>query len=147
MRAHLFPALLLTMIALPGISPGQNGTGTPATTVAATPTSVTVGGTVGLTASVQANSVSAGKAVTKPTGSITFLDGSTLLNTAPISLAPGGYSSATFPQTFGTPNTALTQLGNSQAIGELTGDLNGDGIPDLLAYHYEPPVLRADIYQ
>jgi len=78
MRAHLFPALLLTMIALPSISSGQNGTGTAATTVAATPTSVTVGGTVGLTASVQANSVSAGKAVTKPIGSITFLDGSTL---------------------------------------------------------------------
>jgi Bacterial Ig-like domain (group 3)/FG-GAP-like repeat len=140
MSAHLFPALLLTMIALPSISFGQNGTGTAATTVAATPTSVTVGGTVGLTASVQANSVSAGKAVTKPTGSITFLDGSTPLNTAPISLAPGGYSSATFPQTFGTPNTALTQQEvSSLAIGELTGDLNGDGIPDLLVYHYEPP--------
>jgi hypothetical protein len=78
--------------------------------------------------------------VTKPTGGITFLDGSTPLNTAPISLAPGGYSSATFPQTLGTLNTALTQHQiASQAIGELTGDLNGDGIPDLLVYHYLPP--------
>jgi hypothetical protein len=139
MRGHLFSALLLTMIALPGISSGQNGTGTATTTVTATPASVTVGGTVGFTASVQANSVSAGKAVTKPTGGITFLDGSTPLNTAPISLVPGGYSSATFPQTFGTPNTALTQRGTSQANGELTGDLNGDGIPDLLVYQYLPP--------
>jgi hypothetical protein len=139
MRAPLFSALLLTMIALPSISSGQNGTGTAVTTVAATPASVTVGGTVGLTASVQANSVFAGKAVIKPTGGITFLAGITPLNTAPISLAPGGYSSATFPQTFGTPNNALTQQGNSEALGELTGDLNGDGIPDLLVYHYEPP--------
>jgi hypothetical protein len=138
MRGHLFSALLLTMIALPGVSHGQNGTGVATTTVTATPASITVGGAVGLTASVQANSVSAGKAVTKPTGSITFLDGSTPLNAAPISLVPGGYSSATFSQTFGTPNTALTQ-GSSLATGQLTGDLNGDGVPDLLVYHYEPP--------
>jgi hypothetical protein len=44
LRGHLFSALLLTMIALPGISSGQNGTGTATTTVTATPTSVTVGG-------------------------------------------------------------------------------------------------------
>ena len=114
MRGHLFSALLLTMVALPTISSGQNGTGTATTTVTATPASITVGQPVGLTASVQANSVSAGKAVTKPTGSITFLDGSTPLNTVPISLAPGGYSSATFPQTFGTPDNTLTQPGNQK---------------------------------
>jgi hypothetical protein len=140
MRGHLFSALLLTMVALPGVSSGQNGTGTATTTVTATPILITVGGTVGLTASVQATSVSGGKAVTKPTGGITFLDGSTPLDTAPISLVPGGYSSATFPQTFGTPDNGLTQDETSaQAIGELTGDLNGDGVPDLLVYHYFPP--------
>jgi hypothetical protein len=138
MRRHLFSALLLTMIALPDMLFGQNGTGNAATTVTATPTTITVGGTVGLTASVQGNSVPAGKAATKPTGSVTFLDGSTPLNAAPISLVLGGYSSATFTQTFGTPNTALTQ-GSSLASGELTGDLNGDGVPDLLVYRYEPP--------
>ncbi len=139
MRGHLFCALLLTMVALPTISSGQNGTGTATTTVTATPASITVGQPVALAASVQANSVSAGKAVTKPTGNITFLDGSMPLNKVPISLAPGGYSSSTFPQTFGTPDNTLTQPGNQEAIGELTGDLNGDGIPDLLVYHYEPP--------
>jgi hypothetical protein len=140
MRHHLFSALLLTMIVVPVVSSGQSGAGTATTTVTAAPASITAGGTVGLTASVQAKSVSAGTAIARPTGSITFLDGSTPLNTAPISLAPGGYSSATFPQTFGTPDNTLTQQQiASQAIGELTGDLNGDGIPDLLVYHYEPP--------
>ncbi len=139
MRAHLFPALLLTTIALPSISFGQNGTGTAVTTVTATPTSVPVGGAVGLTASVQGNSVPAGKAVTKPSGSITFLDGSTPLNTTPISLVPGGYSSATFPEAFGTPDPTLTAQATIIYTGELLGDLNGDGVQDLLIYNYAAP--------
>ena len=133
MRAHLFPALLLTMIALPGISAGQNGTGTVATTVTANPTTITVGGTVGLTATIQPTS-----ATIRPTGTITFLDGSTPLNGTPAALLPSTLASATFQQTFGTPSPTLTNPSTFIPQG-ITGDLNGDGIPDLLVCSYGLP--------
>jgi hypothetical protein len=49
-----------------------------------------------------------GKTVPRPGGTITFLDGSTSLSSAPIALVPNGIASATFPQTFGTPDPSLT---------------------------------------
>jgi hypothetical protein len=48
-------------------------------------------------------------------------------------LAPNGFASATFPQTFGTPDPSLT------VTGELVGDLNGDGVQDLLIYGSPAP--------
>ena len=47
------PALLLTFMFFPGISAGQSGAGTATTTVTANPSTITVGGTVGFTATVQ----------------------------------------------------------------------------------------------
>jgi hypothetical protein len=117
------------------LATGQN---TATTTITANPATITVGGTVGPSATVQPNPGSnAGKTIARPTGSITFLDGSTPLSSAPIGLAPNSYTSATFPQVFGTPDPTLTvQQFISSIGGELTGDLNGDGVPDLLIYSY-----------
>jgi hypothetical protein len=123
-----FPALLLTFIVFPGISTGQSGAGTATTTVTANPSTITVGGTVGLTATVQPAST-----ITRPTGTISFLDGTTPLSSSPVALAPNSFASAAFPQTFGTPDPSLT------VTGELVGDLNGDGVQDLLIYGSPAP--------
>ena len=125
-----FPALMLMLNVFPGVATGQTAA---TTTLAANPTTITVGSSVGLAATVQPNSApGAGKTVPRPSGTITFLDGSTSLSSAPIALAPNGIASATFPQTFGTPDPSLT-------AGELVGDLNGDGVQDLLIYGYATP--------
>jgi hypothetical protein len=124
-RLLLFPALLLTMIAFSSPAPAQNGA---TTSVTANPASVTVGSSVGFTATVQPTSTTI-----RPTGTITFLDGTTPLSSSPVALAPNSYASATFPQTFGTPDPTLT------VGGELVGDLNGDGVQDLLIYGLPAP--------
>jgi hypothetical protein len=130
-RLLFLSALLLTMNVLPGLAAGQ----TVATTnVTANPTTITVGNSVGLAATVQPNSApSAGTTIPRPSGTITFLDGTTPLSGAPIALAPNSYTSATFPQTFGTPDPTLT------VYGEVVGDLNGDGVQDLLIYGTPAP--------
>jgi len=79
------------------------GTGTATTTVTASPSTITVGETVGLTATVQPTSTT-----TRPTSTITFLDGTTPLSSSPVALTPNGFASATFPQTFGTTDPTLT---------------------------------------
>jgi len=136
-RLFLFFALLFTLSTFVNPATAQN---TATTTVAANPATITVGGTVGLSATVQPNAASsAGKTIARPTGTITFLDESTALSSAPIALAPNSYSSATFPQTFGTPDPTLTAKQNSLFDGEVVGDLNGDGAPDLLIYNYSNP--------
>jgi Bacterial Ig-like domain (group 3)/FG-GAP-like repeat/Abnormal spindle-like microcephaly-assoc'd, ASPM-SPD-2-Hydin len=133
----LLPAFLLTLNALPGPAAGQT---VATTTVSANPGTVTAGTAVGLTATVQPSAAPAGgKTIPKPTGTITFLDGTTPLSSAPIALAPNGLASATFPQTFGTPDPTFTPQLNIENrglyTGELVGDLNGDGVPDLLIYN------------
>jgi Bacterial Ig-like domain (group 3)/FG-GAP-like repeat len=136
-RLLLFPAFLLTLNALSGLAAGQT---VATTTVTANPGTITVGSTVGLTATVQPSAApGGGKTIPRPTGTITFLDGTTPLSGAPIALVPNGLASATFPQTFGTPDPTLTPQPNIQNrglyAGELVGDLNGDGAPDLFIYN------------
>jgi hypothetical protein len=77
-RLLLFSALLLLSSALSCVAIAQNGA---TTTVTANPATVTVGGSVGLTATVQPDngSVSPGHALTKPTSSIKVEDPSALL--------------------------------------------------------------------
>jgi hypothetical protein len=138
-RLLRFSALLLTMILFSSPAPAQVGA---TTSVTANPTTITVGSSVGLAATVQPNSApGAGKTIPRPSGTITFLDGSTPLSSAPIALAPNGIASATFPQIFGTPDPTLTanDLVGDPSTGELVGDLNGDGVQDLLIYNFVAP--------
>lgn len=132
-RLLLFLALLISFSSL---AAAQNGA---TTTVTANPATITVGGSVGLSATVQPNkiSVNPGHAFTKPTGTITFLDGSVPLDSTPVSVTPGTFASATFQEEFGTLDTTLTNPNTFSPA--LTGDLNGDGIPDLLVYSYALP--------
>jgi hypothetical protein len=125
-RLLLFSALLLILNALSG-----QAAHAATTTVTANPTTITVGSAVGLTATVQPDAASGtGKTITRPTGTITFLDGTTSLDSTPVALGSNTFASATFPQTFGTPDPTISQ----PVQGELTGDLNGDGVADLLIY-------------
>jgi Bacterial Ig-like domain (group 3)/FG-GAP-like repeat len=128
-RLSHFSALLLALNLSANLAPAQNGA---TTTVTANPATVTVGSSVGLTATVQPNNVSLspGHAFTKPSGTITFLDGSTPLDNTPLPLASNTFASATFQQAFGTPDSFIAK--NVQ--GGLTGDLNGDDVADLLVY-------------
>jgi hypothetical protein len=102
-------ALFLLLAASPGLAAGQNRTDT--ATVAANPSTTTVGSPVGLTATVQPNDVviTPGQPFARPTGTITFLDGNTPLSMVPAPLFASPIASATFQQTFGTPDPAFTQ--------------------------------------
>jgi hypothetical protein len=128
----VFSALLLTVNALPCCAAGQNSA---TTTLTPTPTTATVGSTVGLTATVQPTNptIEPGKAFVKPTGAITFLDGTTPLSSTAIALTASTLASATFQQVFGTPDPTFTAA-TIFTPQELTGDLNGDGVADLLVY-------------
>jgi hypothetical protein len=133
----LLPAFLLTLNALPGPAAGQT---VATTTVTVNPGTVTAGSAVELTATVQPSAApGGGKTIPKPTGTITFLDGTTPLSSAPIALAPNGLASAAFAQTFGTPDPTFTTQSTITYSGEVVGDLNGDGVPDLLIYNFGNP--------
>jgi hypothetical protein len=135
----LLPAFLFMLNAPSGVAAGQTAV---VTTLTANPGTITVASAVGLTATVQPNTTPGdGKPKPTPTGTITFLDGTTPLSSAPIPLAQNGNASATFPQTFGTPDPALTanELVGNPSTGELVGDLNGDGVQDLLIYSIVAP--------
>lgn len=142
MRRLLFClAFLVTLNALSGLAAGQTAA---TTTVTAIPATITVGSAVGLTATVQPSAApGAGKTIPKPSGTITFLDSTTPLSSSPIVLAPNGLASATFSQIFGTPDPTFTPQPNIQNrglyTGELVGDLNRDGSPDLLIYNSVSP--------
>jgi Bacterial Ig-like domain (group 3)/FG-GAP-like repeat len=131
------------------LATGQN----PVTTsIAATPTTVNAGTSVGFTATVQPSTAPAGgKQLLRPTGTITLLDGTTPLNGALIALVPNGLTSAMFPQTFGTPDPTLTPitpdgLTSTNYQDEFSGDLNGDGVQDILIYSLSSGTFAAQTF-
>jgi hypothetical protein len=131
------PAFLLTLNALSALAAGQTAA---TTTVTANPGTVAAGSAVGITATVQPSvAPGGGKTIPEPSGTIILLDSATPLSSAPIALTPNGLASATFSQTFGTPDPTFTPQPNIENkglyTGELLGDLNGDGVPDLLIYN------------
>jgi Bacterial Ig-like domain (group 3)/FG-GAP-like repeat/FG-GAP repeat len=133
----ILPAFLLTVNGLSGLAAGQS---TATTIVTANPGTIAAGSAAAITATVQPSTAPAGgKTIPKPTGTVTFLDGTTPLTGGTITLAPNGLASATFPQTFGTPDPTLTAQATITYTGELVGDLNGDGVQDLLIYNPVAP--------
>jgi hypothetical protein len=67
--------------------------------------------------------------VPHPSGTVTFFDGTTVLNASGMVLTANPSASAqTFAQVFGTPDPAMAQV----ASDELVGDFDGDGKDDLL---------------
>ncbi|MGA9717884.1 MAG: FG-GAP-like repeat-containing protein [Acidobacteriaceae bacterium] len=69
--------------------------------------------------------------VPRPTGTLTFLDGTTVLDASGAALtANPSLLSQTFSQVFGTPDPGMA----AAAQGELVGDFDGDGKDDLLVY-------------
>lgn len=69
--------------------------------------------------------------VPPPTGKLTFLDGTTVLNVDGAALTANlSLNSEAFEQVFGTPDSGLATV----ATGELVGDFDGDGKDDLLVY-------------
>jgi hypothetical protein len=69
--------------------------------------------------------------VPHPSGTVTFLDGTTVLSGSGIALAANPSPlSQTFAQVFGTPDPQMVGLFE----GELAGDFDGDGKDDLLLY-------------
>ncbi|MFL6429593.1 MAG: FG-GAP-like repeat-containing protein [Acidobacteriaceae bacterium] len=91
---------------------------------------------VSLTGTVQPLMPSIPTALPHPSGSLTFFDGGTALNTGGTALTTGvAYSSATFAQTFGTPDAAVS----ASRSGQVQGDFNGDGRPDLVLYSVAQP--------
>lgn len=92
------------------------------TTLVASPTTVTIGSPVSLTATVAATSSGI------PAGTVTFLDGSTTIGSATLS---GG---STSPQLVTLASAGVTANLSSATNGGtlLSVDVNGDGRPDLL---------------
>ena len=69
-----------------------------------------------------------------PTGTVTFFDGTTALNSSGVPLvADAASSAATFAQVFGAPDPAMVKFA-APAPREASGDFNGDGSPDLVLY-------------
>jgi hypothetical protein len=126
------PATAFVLIALTNLADGQTPAQAASTTLTANPATVTVGASVTLNATVQPDNVqlTPGAPYSKPSGTITFLDGSAPLNATPLALTQNIFASQTFQQLFGPPSVVLTQR---NVGGELTGDLNGDGIPTYLS--------------
>jgi hypothetical protein len=126
-----------------GTQPSATGlTATPTTANAGTP--ITANATISPVLSVSGNpSSQRPTAVPKPTGTITFFDGTTQLGGGPIPItAASGFSSSTFQQTFGTPDPTLASL---NGLNALASDLNGDGIPDILLYAPQSNGLQTEI--
>jgi hypothetical protein len=88
---------------------------------------------VSLTGMVQPPMPSNPTALPHPSGTLTFFDGGTALNTGGTALTAGvAYSSATFAQTFGTPDAVQATPPSSWQY--VIGDFNEDGTPDLLLF-------------
>lgn len=69
-----------------------------------------------------------------PTGTVTLYNGATAIGSPTTLVAGSGFTSATFAQVFGTPDSAVAAV----AGGAVWGDFNEDGIPDLLVYGAVP---------
>jgi Bacterial Ig-like domain (group 3)/FG-GAP-like repeat/FG-GAP repeat len=81
---------------------------------------------------------------TAPTGRVTLYNGATAVGQPATLSAESGITSATFAQSFGTPDATVAKA----AAGAVWGDFNEDGLPDLLVYGNAPgPVGQALVVQ
>jgi hypothetical protein len=86
---------------------------------------------VSLTGTVQPVAPSRPTALPRPGGTLTFIDGGAALNPGGTALTAGAaYTFATFEQTFGMSDAI--QVNPLASWGDIAGDFNGDGTPDLL---------------
>jgi Big-like domain-containing protein/VCBS repeat protein len=81
---------------------------------------------------------------TTPAGTVTLYNGTTAVGSPATLTADSGITSATFAETFGTPDASVAKA----ASGAVWGDFNEDGLPDLLVYGNAPgPVGQALVVQ
>lgn len=80
--------------------------------------------------------------VPQPTGTLTFLDGTTVLNANGAALmATSSLTSQTFAQVFGTPDSGMASI----AEGALVGDFDGDGKDDLLVWGSSAAAISMEV--
>ncbi|HEY4049370.1 MAG TPA: FG-GAP-like repeat-containing protein [Acidobacteriaceae bacterium] len=126
MMLTLRPLVLYSLLfAAPFYSCELFGQQTSTTTLSASPTTISVGQGVTISATVSGPN----NTIPIPSGGVSFLDGSTGLGSSNLSsVAVTAPKSIIYAQYFGSSNLGLINTGNMWA------DLNGDGKPDLLSY-------------
>ena len=133
--AAVLPILTFSVLAL------AQGT-TPSQTQLLPPASPTAG-QVGFAVQVRPGS-SVQPPFTAPTGTVTLYSGATAVGQPATLSAESGITSATFAESFGTPDATVAKA----ASGAVWGDFNEDGLPDLLVYGNSPgPVGQALVVQ
>ncbi len=128
MRRSAFSfALMLFTSPLLSFSQATAGNQTATTTVAVSPGTVSIGVPVALSATVQPTPSGQAVITHRPSGAVTFFDGTTALKPGAVTLTPSsGFSGASFQQTFGTPDASFA--------GRLPGVLGSSASGDILLY-------------
>jgi hypothetical protein len=132
--AAVLPILTFSVLALAqGTTPSQTQLLPPASSTA---------GQVGFAVHVRPGA-SVQPPFAAPTGTVTLYNGATAVGSPATLSAGSGITSATFAESFGTPDATVAKA----ASGAVWGDFNEDGLPDLLVYGNAPGPFGQELVQ